>query len=231
MRVRLRFSKLGKIRWTSHRDVARMWERAFRRVGLPLAYTQGFSPRPRVSFGLALPTGAESEAEYLDVELAAGTSVDAASLPGRLTPALPAGLDVAAAAVVDERADSLQHEVASCSWVVEVAGAGPEELAALVGAALAAPSLVITRQRKGQTSHDDVRPSILSCRVVGTALECELAAQPRTLRPSELLLALDPHLEATRVRRTHQWIERDGARGEILPLDATAAPHVRARAS
>ena len=69
-RVRIRFAKLGKIRWTSHRDVARMWERAFRRVELPLAYSAGFSPRPKVSFGLALPTGHESVAEYLDVELA-----------------------------------------------------------------------------------------------------------------------------------------------------------------
>ena len=231
MRVRLRFSKLGKVRWTSHRDVARMWERAFRRVGLHLAYTQGFSPRPRVSFGLALPTGAESLAEYLDVELAEGTSVDVVTLPGRLSPALPAGLEVLAATAVEDRVDSLQHVVTSCTWVVEVDGASPQELRTLVAAALAAPSLVITRERKGQTTHDDIRPSILSCRVLGTSLECELAAQPRTLRPSELLRAMGPHLEATRVRRTHQWMERDGARREILPLDATAPPHVRARAS
>ena len=58
MRIRFRFSKLGKIRFTSQRDVARMWERALRRAGLPLAYTEGFSPRPQLSFGLALPTGA-----------------------------------------------------------------------------------------------------------------------------------------------------------------------------
>ena len=70
MKLRLRFSKTGKVRWTSHRDVARMWERAFRRTRLPLVYTAGFSPRPKISFGLALPTGHESVAEYLDVELA-----------------------------------------------------------------------------------------------------------------------------------------------------------------
>ena len=69
MRARIQFSKTGKIRWTSHRDVARMWERAFRRIELPLAYSEGFSPRPKVSFGLALSTGHESLAEYLDVEL------------------------------------------------------------------------------------------------------------------------------------------------------------------
>ena len=87
MRIRFRFAKLGKIRCTSQRDVARMWERALRRAGLPLAYTEGFSPRPQLSFGLALPTGCESVAEYLDVALdddrAETAGVDVAALPGR----------------------------------------------------------------------------------------------------------------------------------------------------
>ncbi|MDQ1479625.1 MAG: hypothetical protein QOI44_486, partial [Actinomycetota bacterium] len=63
--VRLRYTKQGKVRWISHRDVARALERAFRITKLPLAFTEGFSPRPKVSFGLALSTGHESEAEYL----------------------------------------------------------------------------------------------------------------------------------------------------------------------
>ena len=84
-RVRIRFAKLGKIRWTSHRDTARMWERAFRRARLPVGYTNGFSPRPRVSFGLALPTGHESVAEYLDVELTDSCPV------GRANPKLTRG--------------------------------------------------------------------------------------------------------------------------------------------
>ena len=233
MRLRFRFSKLGKVRWTSHRDLARMWERAFRRVQLPLAYTQGFSPRPKVSFGLALPTGAESVAEYLDVELAEGTGADVVSLPGRLSAALPVGVDVMAAAVVEPGAASLQHEVTSCRWVVETAGATPDRLAELVAAAMAAPTLVISRERKGQRSEQDVRPGILACQVDGTSLVAELAAQPRALRPSELLVALGPGLEEARVRRTSQWIERDGAREEPvpLPLDATDAPHVVGRAS
>src|SRR5205823_1568166 len=161
MRLRVRFSKLGKIRWTSHRDVARMWERAFRRIQLPLAYTQGFSPRPKVSFGLALSTGHESVAEYLDVELAPDTAVDVDTLPAALTPALPAGIDVLAAVTIDERAGSLQEEVTSCDWLVEVAGPSPTELDGLVGEALAADSLVVTRRRKGHDVTDDVRPAIL----------------------------------------------------------------------
>ena len=70
MKVRFRYSKLGKLRWTSQRDMARMWERALRKAAVPVAYTSGFSPRPKLSFGLALPTGCESLAEFLDVEVA-----------------------------------------------------------------------------------------------------------------------------------------------------------------
>ncbi|HVE46614.1 MAG TPA: TIGR03936 family radical SAM-associated protein [Acidimicrobiales bacterium] len=236
MKVRLRYSKLGKIRWTSHRDMARMWERAFRRTHLPLAYSHGFSPRPKVSFGLALPTGGESLGEYLDVEVApeAAGDVDVAALPGRLSTALPVGVEVAAAAVIDDRTPSLQHEVTSCGWTVRVDGMAHEELRELASAAVSAPQLLLARERKGHTTTEDVRPGILSCTAEdeGT-LQCELATQPRALRPSELLRALRPDLEAALVRRTHQWIERDGARVEPLALllDAMGARHAHGRAS
>ena len=67
--LRVRYSKLGKIRFVGHRDVARIWERALRKAEIPVLYSQGFSPHPRLSFGLALPTGFESEAEYVDIYL------------------------------------------------------------------------------------------------------------------------------------------------------------------
>jgi radical SAM-linked protein len=230
VKVRVRFGKVGKVRWTSHRDVARMWERALRRANLAVAYTGGFSPRPKLSFGLALPTGAESEAEYLDVELA--DAVDAPTLPGRLTPALPVGLDVLAAVALDDSAPSLQQDVTSCTWRIEVACASPQALARSVERALDAPELTLTRERKGQATVDDVRPAILSLAVTddGT-LEAELATQPRGLRPNELLAVLDGDLEPTRMCRMQQWIERDGARWEPIPLDATDAPHAEERAS
>src|SRR5204862_7253907 len=84
VKLRIRFTKLGKVRFTSHRDIARMWERAFRRTGVALAYTAGFSPRPKISFGLALPTGHESVAEYLDVELAEDGPPDIERVVGAL---------------------------------------------------------------------------------------------------------------------------------------------------
>src|SRR5919106_6720592 len=90
--VRLRFSKRGKVRFISHRDVARAFERAFRVERLPLAFTQGFVPRPKVSFGLALSVGHESDAEYLDFELAEPVPLD--PLGPQLSGAVPEGIDV-----------------------------------------------------------------------------------------------------------------------------------------
>ena len=115
-RVRIRFAKLGKIRWTSHRDVARMWERAFRRVQLPVAYSAGFSPRPKVSFGLALPTGHESVAEYWMWSWATAPDLDVHALPRRLSTALPVGVDATAAELITPGTPSLQEDVTSCTW-------------------------------------------------------------------------------------------------------------------
>ncbi|MBV8984928.1 MAG: DUF2344 domain-containing protein, partial [Acidimicrobiia bacterium] len=151
-------------------------------------------------------------------------------LPARLSPALPTGLDVTAVATVDAKALSLQEDVASCTWRLAF---GPGvDLPALVDRALGSSSLLVERERKGRLSVDDVRPAILALSAEATAdgepeLEALLATRPRALRPQELLRALDPDLEATRVCRTHQWIERDGLREEPL----TVAPHaVGARA-
>jgi radical SAM-linked protein len=247
-RVRIRFAKLGKIRWTSHRDTARMWERAFRRVSLPVAYSNGFSPRPKVSFGLALSTGYESLAEYLDVDLSASPpegespQPDVERLTAGLSAALPEGLDVLAVAAIGDRSQSLQEEVTACTWRFAVAavdpGAAVPEIESRVSRLLSADSLVITRTRKGREVIEDVRPAILAIRPVdetadGAWLECDLATQPRSLRPTELVGALGADVEERYVRRLHQWIERDGARWEPLaaPLAATDAPHALVRAS
>jgi radical SAM-linked protein len=225
--VRLRFTKLGKVRWTSHRDVARMWERALRRAELPVAYTEGFSPRPRLSFGLALSTGHESLGEYVDADLTA--AVDPAALPARLTSALPQGVDCVAAVALEGRPPSLQQDVTACTWHIELTGlsrAAAEEAAA---AALAASSLVATRTRKGHEVIDDLRPAILSLVVDDqeepAAITADVATQPRGLRPGELVEACFGAIETRRVLRTHQWIEHDGARREPIPVDATSLPH------
>lgn len=249
IRVRIRFCKLGKIRWTSHRDVARMWERAFRREHLPLAYSSGFSPRPKVSFGLALPTGYESVAEYIDVDLVGFPTPDVAMLPARLSSALPEGVDATAAEVVALPVPSLQEEVTSCTWrwavEAEEGAKTPsyEEIGARVAECLDAGELIVSRPRKGVQQTDDIRPGIMELEIAGPSagdspsvwLQAELACQPRAIRPSEVTLALGLGLEERNVRRMHQWIWRDGARteplSEVAPSGVIGARHALERAS
>ena len=234
--VRVKYAKQGKVRWISHRDVARAFERALRIEQLPLAFTLGFSPRPKVSFGLALSTGYESEAEYLDLELS--EPVDLEPLPARLTAAMPIGLTVVDVVALADRAPALQEVVTAVTWRVEVtdddgAPVPVELLRELVDGARSAPVLEVTQVRKGRASISDVRPAIRQLEVHDSApptVEMELSTQPRGAKPSEVVAAIagvrpdGPTLAIGRAVRMHQWIERDGARCE--PLDADTRPHV-----
>jgi radical SAM-linked protein len=246
--VRLRYTKLGKVRWISHRDVARALERAFRVVQLPLAFSEGFSPRPKVSFGLALSTGHESDAEYVDLVLAEDIDLDA--LPARLSAALPDGIDVVGAVALAERAPALQEAVTCVEWRVDVAhtdltDVDPARLRVDIDAALALPALAATRRRKGRDVIEDVRPvirRITVCDGLPTSefptgefptgelpnrgfpvVEMEMSTQPRGAKPGDVLAAIGDFTDV-RARRTYQWIERDGARQE--PLDADTRPRV-----
>ena len=235
--IRLRFSKQGKVRFVSHRDVARAVERAVRIEALPVAFTQGFSPRPKVSFGLALAVGHESRAEYLDLELR--DAIDPADLPAALSAALPDGLDVTGAAALVPRAPALQEAVTTVAYEVQVADLAPAGLTTAVDAALAAETLPIPTTRKGRDVVVDLRPGLEHLEVAGQApatfLAVELSTRSRSTRPAELLTALrilagvDVGDGEDRVLRTHQWIERDGARLE--PLEADRAPLASAEAS
>lgn len=227
-RLRFRFTKMGKIRFTSHRDVARMWERALRRSGLPMAFSQGFSPHPLLSFGLALPTGCESQGEYLDARLdeVRKDEIPLAALPEVLTELLPDGVSVQAVAPIGMAEGSLQQEVASCTWDLEVLGVAGEELEERIGRVLAAPSLIVQRERKGRPVEDDVRPAILALTMTpddNGRFRAELATHPRGVRPGDLLAAFGTDVVLARACRTHQWIWHDGARYEPLSMSGLAA--------
>ena len=235
MRLRIRYSKKGKVRFISHRDVARIWERALRRVGVSMAYSQGFSPRPKLSFGLALSTGHESEAEFLDLELSDEdgdwTAVRGEDLAARLTAALPVGLDVVAGAPV-EKGDSLQQAVTSCTWAIEVDDVDREYMDAWVADVLSREEIVVERERKGKPVVEDLRPHVLALDVTGTTetgirLSADLGTQPRALRPTELLAAMDPPLTARTVCRMNQWMSQGDDREEPLMAPTVPAPSAR----
>lgn len=254
MRVRVRFTKTGKVRFVSHRDLARIWERALRRAELPVMYSGGFSPRPRLHFGLALSVGHESFAEFLDVDVVESLSPQRlAELPGRFSEMLPEGVDCSAVAAVDtEDQRSLQEAVSSVTWTLQITGERVGQVQHDVAHLLAAPSVMVQRDRKGKTHHDDIRPYVRQLRVLdptkldqaGTesaahialtalaagagadravaVLHAELATQPRGLRPSELIAALGSGWQERRVLRLAQWIDQPDG-SRVEPL-ALAAP-------
>ncbi|HUV10342.1 MAG TPA: TIGR03936 family radical SAM-associated protein [Acidimicrobiia bacterium] len=223
--VRLRFSKQGKVRFVSHRDLARGFERAFRVAELPLAFTEGFNPRPRVSLGLALGVGHESEAEYLDLELAQPIELD--TLPAALCASLPVGVAVDGAVLLVPRAPALQEAITSVEYRIRPA-MEPVDIDLAVERALTATELPIETTRKGRPVVEDLRPGIRRLTVVDGAVEVEVGTQPRGIRPVELVGALRELAGGARsdgedrVLRTNQWIERDGARLE--PLEADRPP-------
>ena len=232
--VRLQYTKHGKVRWISHRDVARALERAFRIAELPLAFTEGFSPHPKVSFGLALSTGHESDGEYLDLVLA--EEYDLETVGPRLTDALPEGLAVTAAVPLVERAPALQEAVTAVEWRVEVGtNSGvpttEDELGRAIAAGLELEALPALRRRKGREVTDDVRPMIRRLQVTGGHhVEMELSTQPRGAKPGDVLVAIAQAVGVPggftdrRALRTYQWIERDGAR--LSPLSADTRQRV-----
>lgn len=235
MKIRVRFTKEGKVRYTSHRDLARIWERALRRARVPVAYSEGFSPRPRISFGLALPTGYASGGEYLDVSLSTDIE-DLDALIEPLSAALPLGIDVQVIAPLAQGSDSLQEVVTSTTWLLEVADVDESTLADAAVRALERDEIIATRDRKGKQVTDDMRPAVLRLDVRGTGdrgalLEAELATATRSVRPAELVDALHEGWRIGAARRLYQWIETDGSRCEPLSLVGSDGPHTAACAS
>jgi radical SAM-linked protein len=217
--IRFRFSKHGKVRFTSHRDVARLWERALRRAGVRVAYSEGFSPRPRLSFGLALPTSHESDGEYVDVKLDGEDAGDLDDLCTQLTLALPEGLAVQAAIPVEPGAPSLQEAVAFCTWSADLAG--PTDAQAVEDAIvrlLGRSELPVRRERKGRERVDDLRPAIHDLAAEGLVLTAVLATRPASFRPEELVESIDPSWRVLRACRNHQWIVDGETWREPVPL-------------
>ena len=162
-RIRLRFAKRGRLRFLSHRDVARSFERAVRRAGVPVSHSHGFSPHPRLSWVGAAPTGTASEAEYVEIGLT--RAVDPAALITALDAALPAGLDILDAAVAEGA--SLPDRIDASIWVVELPGIEPAALQEALHALLARESVVVERVTPSGRRQIDVRAALVRAEVTG----------------------------------------------------------------
>ncbi|WUH93525.1 TIGR03936 family radical SAM-associated protein [Streptomyces sp. NBC_00433] len=161
-RIRLRYTKRGRLRFTSHRDFQRAFERALRRAEVPMAYSAGFTPHPKVSYANAAPTGVGSEAEYLEIGLAQFR--DPELLRALLDESLPAGLDVIEA--VEARTSGLAERLEASVWQLRLDGVEPEDARRAVAAFLAADAVEVQRSTKNGIRTFDCRAAVTRFEVV-----------------------------------------------------------------
>lgn len=157
-RIRIRYAKRGPLRFTSHRDFARAFERAVQRAGLPIAYSQGFTPHPKISYASAAPTGVASEAEYLEIGLR--SRVEPEQVRFALDAALSPGLDVLAA-VEAAGPLGLADRIDASRWRVELPGVAAAELARAVEAFTIAGEVVVERLTKQGRRRFDARAAVI----------------------------------------------------------------------
>ncbi|MBJ6726064.1 TIGR03960 family B12-binding radical SAM protein [Geomesophilobacter sediminis] len=168
-RIRVRFDKLGRMRYLGHLEMLTLFTRAVGRAGIPIRFSQGFHPHPKFSFATALSVGVESHAEYLDIEVAAGYTAE--MLKERLNRALPEGVKVLEAAEIPLRAPSLSSVMEKVRYRVTLPDACAAELPARVSAFLALESAPIRREKKGKVVEFDMRQELCELRADGKVLE------------------------------------------------------------
>jgi radical SAM-linked protein len=161
-RIRLRYTKRGRLRFTSHRDFQRAFERALRRAEVPMAYSAGFTPHPKVSYANAAPTGVGSEAEFLEIALS--KACDPEKLRVLLDESLPAGLDVTDA--VEARTSGLAERLQASVWELRLDGVEPAEAEKAVALFLAAETVEVERMTKNGVRVFDARGAVRRLEVV-----------------------------------------------------------------
>jgi radical SAM-linked protein len=208
MRVRITFSKAGALRYVGNLDLLTIWERAARRAGLPLEYSHGFHPQPKINLACALPLGFLSRCELVDLRLK--EDVDLIELPARLQAAMPSGIGILKAESVDDHAPPLQTQVLSAEYEVHLTGTiDTPALKQRIDDLLKAAS--IPRQRRGKDY--DLRPLIEALFLTsthrpeaerpGVGVFMRLSArEAATGRPEEVLAELQIAVEDASIERT-----------------------------
>jgi len=194
-RVRITYATSDVVKYVGHLDMARAWERAIRRSRLPLVYSQGFNPQPRIQFAAALPLGFTGEAEIVDIYLSVPVAVG--DIVKRLAAAMPAGVHLRQAEEVDLRGPALQALVDRAEYRVEVEAAEPATAFEMRLQAFAARPEAWRERRKGkETARYDLRPLVLALTYrgqseLGHSFETLMRTAPgATGRPDELLAEL-----------------------------------------
>jgi radical SAM-linked protein len=230
-RIRVRYAKRGRLRFTSHRDFARAFERALRRADTPMAYSAGFTPHPKISYVGASPTGVASEAEYLEIGLA--REVDVGELRAALDAALPDGLDIVEAVLAGP--GSLAERMVASDWRIELPGIPVEQAQEAVDRFLAQDEVPVERMTKSGRRQIDVRAAVVTAVVSGAVsttgdpsraiLDVVVRLVTPTVRPDDVVAALGivaglaPAAPPLAVRRAQGPLDTRNVIGDPLAAD------------
>lgn len=189
-KLRIQHAKRDRLRFTSHRDFQRAFERALKRAGVPMAYSAGFSPHPKISYANAAPTGVASEAEY--VEIGVVKVVDPDKLLAVLDEVLPPGLDILA--VVEARTPDFVARLEASHWRIELPGTSQETLQGALHAFIASPEVLVDRLTKSGVRTFDARTAVIRANVeMGSdcaILQVVVRHGVPAVRPDDVLAAL-----------------------------------------
>jgi radical SAM-linked protein len=204
MRLRITFSKSGALRYTGHLDLHTVWERTIRRAGLPLAYTQGFHPGPRIQIASALPLGIIGCAELVDIWVHADQPLDAGTARDALQASSPPGLGIRSVEEVDEKAPTLQKRVVSALYrVTFLEPVSLDDLTHKIADLLGQTTIMRERRGKPYDLHPLVEALDVEMELTGgVCLRMQLAAREgATGRPEEVLVALGLEAFPARIER------------------------------
>jgi radical SAM-linked protein len=188
-RIRLRYARLGRLRFSSHRDFQRALERAIRRAGLPIAYSAGFSPHPKISYANSAPTGAASEAEYVEIGLTEERDPD--FVRRDLDAALPPGLDIVDAVVA--RTSDFASRLEASRWRIELPEVSAVDLQRARDAFWAAETIEVERMAKSGLRKFDAREPVVLAEVEDgpcAILTVVVRHVTMSVRPDDVLAAL-----------------------------------------
>ncbi|OLN31874.1 TIGR03936 family radical SAM-associated protein [Desulfosporosinus sp. OL] len=228
MRLRIAYTKIEDARYIAHLDLTRVFERAIRRAGIHMSYTEGFNPRPKISFGFALAVGTEGEREYVDIDLQ--REMELGEVLGRIQEQLPPGIRLLQGSVLTLGAKPLMAVLNAASYRMRVLMALPideQRLQEAVGAWLAREHVNYARYSKKGPTDKDIRPWVkrLEGEIHGDEIVFELEVEmgnAGSVRPEEVLASLRElenlplDLDALHIKRTGVHVSYQGEKSSPM---------------
>lgn len=230
MDLRIKYGKTSQGKFISHLDLGRAWERAFRRARIPIAYSQGFNPHPKISFGSALAVGVTSSGEYMDITLKNQYSIQ--EIKDELTKYLPKGLVVYEIVEIDSKASALMSIIDRAKYLIDIElleDISLEEMESFFAGLFKEKQVLIQRSTKKGLREKDIRPGIFELKgaVWGRKIRVEMVVETGSggnVRPEEVATALKAKglpldLETMEIHREGLYV--GGDTGLNSPLSVT----------